>query len=75
MTQLTNIAQSDAAGDESHRDEELRQAVSRAVLEGMITGYTMANGDNMETLDQHSQDGDTSAKRRRLNEQDGHDQL
>jgi hypothetical protein len=44
MSQLRNIAQTETAGDESHRDEELRQAVGRAVLESLITGYTTTNG-------------------------------
>jgi len=76
ISQLTDLAQNDAAGDENHRDEELVQAVSRAVLDGLATGYTMAHEDNTETVDQDLPNGDTaSAKRRRLNGHDDHGQL
>jgi len=72
MSQLRDIAQNEMAGDESHRDEELRQAVGRVVLEGMITGYGMVNGDdNVETYDRNLQHGDSdSTKRRRLDQPD-----
>lgn len=71
MNELRDIAQN--TEDESLRDEGLRQAVSRAVLEGMITGYTMANeDDNTEAPEKDLQDGDAdSTKRRRLDEPDG----
>lgn len=39
MSQLGDIAQNET----TRRDEELRQAVGRAVLESLITGYTMTN--------------------------------
>ena len=72
MGQLGNIAQNEAAGDEGRRDEELRQAVTRAVLEGVITGYGMATEDDSETLDRNLQDGNAdSTKRRRLDQPDG----
>jgi hypothetical protein len=74
INQLEGIAQNEVAGDESHRDEELRQAVRRAVWEGMVTGYRMANSDEVETSDRNSQNGDADAtKRRRLDQPD--DQL
>jgi len=72
MNQLRDIAQNEMAGDESHRDEELRQAVSRAVCDGMVTGYSMANGDDVETFDRNFQNGDADpTKRRRLDHPDG----
>jgi len=72
MSQLGNIAQNEMAGDEGHRDEELRQAVTRAVLEGMVTGYGMATGEDSETFDRNLQNGDAdSTKRRRLDQPDG----
>ena len=43
MSQLGDIAQNETAGDESHRDEELRQVVGRAVLESLITGFSMTD--------------------------------
>ncbi|KAI0250262.1 ankyrin repeat-containing domain protein [Lactifluus subvellereus] len=68
ISQLNDIAQREEAGDE----EELRQAVSRAVVESMVTGYTMANGDDVETRDRDSHNGDVdSTKRRRLDKPDG----
>jgi uncharacterized protein len=52
MSQLNDIAQrEEETRDESHREEELRQAVSRAVVESIVTGYTMANGDDVEMRD------------------------
>jgi len=73
MSRLTVIAQNDRAEDGSHRDEELVQAVSRAVLDGLATGYTMTHEEDMETLDEDLQNGDPgSAKRRRLNGHDEH---
>ena len=67
MGQLGNIAQNEIAGGDGQRDEELRRAVTRAVLEGMVTGYGMATGDDSETFDRNSQNGDAdSTKRRRL---------
>jgi hypothetical protein len=69
MSQLRDIAQNEMAGDESHRDEELRQAVGRVVLEGMITGYGMVNGD--DNVERNLQNGDSdSTKRRRLDQPD-----
>jgi uncharacterized protein len=72
MSQLNDIAQREAeAGDDSQREEELRQAVSRAVIESIVTGYTMANGDDMETCDRAPQNGGVdSTKRRRLDKPD-----
>ncbi len=67
MVQLGNIAQNEIAGGEGHIDKELRQAVTRAVLEGVITRYGMATGDNSEL-----QSTDASfTKRRRLDQDDG----
>ncbi|KAI0001495.1 ankyrin [Russula compacta] len=68
MNELRDIAQNEMTEDESRREEGLRQAVSRAVLEGMITGYTMANvDDDTEAPERDLQDGDAdSTKRRRL---------
>ncbi len=40
MSQLSDISQNEAIRDESHRNEELRQAVGHAELESLITGYT-----------------------------------
>lgn len=73
ISQLNDIAQrEDEARDETHREEELRQAVSRAVVESIVTGYTMANGDDVETRDRDSHNGDVdSTKRRRLDDPDG----
>jgi hypothetical protein len=72
MSQLNDIAQrEEEAGDDSHREEELRQAVGRAVIESIVTGYTMANGDNMETRNRSPQNGGVdSTKRRRLDKPD-----
>jgi hypothetical protein len=53
MSQLRDIAQNEA-GDESHRDDELRQAVSRAVWDGMVTGYGMVVEDDAATFDRNS---------------------
>jgi len=75
LSRLTDIAQNDGAADESHRDGELVQAVSRAVLDGLATGYTMAHEDDV-TLDQNLQNGDPGdTKRRRLNGHDDHNPL
>ena len=72
MDQLRDIAQNETAGDENHRDEELRQAVSRAVCDGMVTGYSMANGDDVDSFDRNLQNRDAdSTKRRRLDHPDG----
>ena len=71
MSQLSDIAQNEMTGGESHRDEELRQAVSRAVWDGMVTGYGMVNGD-VATFDRNLQNADAdSTKRRRLDHPDG----
>jgi len=73
ISQLNDIAQrEEEAGDETHREEELRQAVSRAVVESIVTGYTMADGDDVETRARDSHNGDVdSTKRRRLDRSDG----
>jgi hypothetical protein len=60
VSQLGDISQNETAGDESRRDEELRQAVGRAVLESLITGYTMTN------------EGADSTTRRRSDQTDDH---
>ncbi|KAI0288003.1 ankyrin repeat-containing domain protein [Russula brevipes] len=71
MNRLRVIAENESAGDdESHRDEELRQAVCHTVLQGMATGYTMANGDDLETPDRDQNGGADSTKRRRLDQPD-----
>ncbi len=67
MVQLGNITQNEIAGGEGHRDKELRQAVTRTVLEGVITRYSMATGDDSEL--QNTDAGFT--KRRRLDQDDG----
>lgn len=69
MGQLGNIAQNETAGDEGRRDEELRQAVTRAVLEGVIAGYGMAAETDSEAFEQNG--GADSTKRRRLDQPDG----
>jgi uncharacterized protein len=71
--QLDEIAKREGeAGDEGEREEALRQAVSRAVVESMVTGYTMASGDDLETHDRDSQNGGVdSTKRRRIDKPDG----
>jgi hypothetical protein len=53
MSQLSDIAQNEPMGDESHRDEQLRQAVGHVVLESLVTGYTMASGDANSTTHTH----------------------
>ena len=53
MSQLSDLAQDEPVGDESHRDEELRQAVGHVVLESLVTGYTMANGGINSTTHTH----------------------
>jgi uncharacterized protein len=58
MSQLSDLAQNEPIGDESHRDEELRQAVGRVVLESLVTGYTMANGGTDSTTHTHSDQTD-----------------
>jgi hypothetical protein len=72
MNHLSDIAQNEMTGDESHTDEELRQAVTRAVLDGIVTGYGMANENELATLDRNLQNGDadSSTKRRRLDHPD-----
>ena len=59
MTQLRDIAQNEAGGYESHRDEELRQVVGRAVMESLIAGFTMTDG------------GADTTTNRRLDQTDG----
>jgi len=65
MSQLSDIAQNEMTGDESHIDEELRQAVSRVVWDGMVTGYGMANEDDVATLDRNLRNGDADSTKRR----------
>lgn len=74
MNQLRDIAQKgEEVGDGSHGEEELRRVVRDAVLDGMVTGYSMVNGDDdTETRGESLQNGDAdSAKRRRLDKPDG----
>lgn len=52
MSQLSDLAQNEPIRDESHREEELRQVVSQVVLESLVTGYTMTNGDTNKHSDQ-----------------------
>lgn len=54
MSQLSDVAQNEPIGDESHRDEELRQAVGHVVLESLVTGYTMADRGTNSTTHTHS---------------------
>jgi len=71
MNQLGDIAQKgEEVGDGSRGEEELRRVVRGAVLEGMVTGYSMANGDGMCGGSLRNGDAD-SAKRRRLDKPDG----
>ena len=58
MSQLSDLAQNEPVGDESHRDEGLRQAVGRVVLESLVTGYTTANGGTDSTTHTHSDQTD-----------------
>jgi uncharacterized protein len=58
MGQLSDLAQNEPIGDESHRDEELRQAVGRVVLESLVTGYTVANEGTNSTTHTHSDQTD-----------------
>lgn len=74
MNQLRDIVQNgEEVGDGSHGEEELRRVVRGAVLEGVVTGYSMANGDEDVGMCGGSlRDGDAdSAKRRRLDRPDG----
>jgi len=74
MDQLRDIVQrGEELGDSSHGEEELRRVVRGAVLEGMVTGYSMANnGDDIGMSGRNLRNGDAdSAKRRRLDEPDG----
>lgn len=61
MSQISDLAQNEPIGDEGRRDEELRQAVGRVVLESLVTGYTMGTGGTNSTthtdLDQTDSDG------------------
>jgi hypothetical protein len=73
MNQLRDIAQNgEEVGDGSRGEEVLRRVVRDAVLEGMATGYSMANGDDNVGMDGGSlRNGDAdSAKRRRLDTPD-----
>jgi hypothetical protein len=58
MSQLSDLAQNEPIGDESHRDEELRQAVGHVVLESLVTGYTMADRGTNSTTHTHSDQTD-----------------
>lgn len=58
ISQLSDLAQNEPVGDESHRDEELRQVVGQVVLEGLVTGYTMANGGTDSATHTHSDQTD-----------------
>lgn len=53
VSQPSDLAQDETVGDESHRDEELRQAVGHAVLESLVTGHTRANGGVNSTTHTH----------------------
>lgn len=72
MNQLRDIAQNgEEVGNGSHGEEELRRVVRDAVLEGMTTGYSMANGDDDIEMGGRLRNGDAdSAKRRRLDTSD-----
>lgn len=61
MSQLSDLAQNEPIGDESRRDEELRQAVGNVVLESLVTGYTMVNGgtDSESTTHTHTHSDQT----------------
>jgi hypothetical protein len=55
MSQLSDLARNEPAiGDESRRDEELRQAVGHVVLESLVTGYTMTKGGTDSTRQKES---------------------
>ena len=70
MNQLKDIVQyREEVGDGSHGEEVLRRVVRDAVLEGMATGYSMANGDDDAGMGSRNKDAD-SAKRRRLDKPD-----
>ncbi|KAH9031074.1 ankyrin [Lactarius hengduanensis] len=74
MNQLRDIAQKgEEVGDGSHGEEELRRVVRDAVLDGMVAGYSMVNGDDdTEMRGESLRNGDAdSAKRRRLDKPDG----
>jgi hypothetical protein len=58
MSRLSDLAQNEPVGDESHRDEELRQTVGHVVLESLVTGYTMTNGGTNSTTHTHSDQTD-----------------
>lgn len=58
MSQLSDLAQNEPIGDESQRDEQLRQAVGHVVLESLVTGYTMSNGGTDSTTHTHSDQTD-----------------
>jgi hypothetical protein len=58
MGRLSDLAQNEPIGDESHRDEELRQVVGHVVLESLVTGYTIANGGTNSTTHTHSDQTD-----------------
>ncbi|KAH9037874.1 ankyrin [Lactarius pseudohatsudake] len=74
MNQLRDIAQGgEEVGDGSRGEEELRRVVRDAVLDGMVAGYSMVNGDDdTEMRGESLRNGDAdSAKRRRLDKPDG----
>jgi len=62
MSQLSDLAQNEPIGDESRRDDELRQAVGHVVLESLVTGYTIANGDTNSTTDARAHSDDANGQ-------------
>lgn len=54
MSQLSDLAQDEPIGDESRRDEGIRQAVGQVVLESLVTGYAMTNGGTNPTTHPYS---------------------
>ena len=74
MNRLRDIVQSgEEVEDGSHGEEELRRVVRGAVLEGMATGYSMANdgNDDIGMRGGSLRNGDAdSPKRRRLDKPD-----
>jgi len=58
MSQLSDLAQNEPVGNESRRDEVLRQAVGDVVLESLVTGYTMASGGTNSTTHTHLDQAD-----------------
>jgi len=75
MTQLSDIVQrGEEVGDGSHGEEELRRVVRGAVLEGVVTGYSMTNNgdDDIGMCGGSLRNGDADpGKRRRLDKPGG----